>query len=672
MFLAWNDKPKKSELTKENLGGKGFGLFEMQKLGVPVPEFVVIPTTLCVEYMAKPAETTMKVKTIAKEIVDRFTKELGYLPLLSVRSGARVSMPGMMDTILNVGTGDEATVTYCTKLGTRAAADCRRRFLHMFGTTALGLPNSDFETDLENARAVAGVSTDAELSTDMLLAICDSYVKIYKDAGHKVPASAREQVELCILAVMNSWNSERAVAYREHNNIPNDWGTAVVIQRMVFGNMNDDSSSGVAFSRDPSTGSNELTGEFLPNAQGEDVVAGIRTPKPLTELPESVLDDLCNVSLKLEKHFHDMLDMEFTVEDGKLYMLQVRVAKRSARAWVRSSLDFHHEGLIDRDTVFERISRDQVKLLTQPVIDPSFKVPPHLTGIPGCAGVAVGRAAFTVERAVAYKAEGHDCILLRYETTPEDIKGMFASVGIVTATGGHTSHAAVVARGMDKVCVTGCSKMREITSQHATIVSDDDESKVYEGAKVTVDGTTGRIWFDIDVPVTDPTDDTDVADLVAFVNGTAGVVDVALPLSPGVVYKASQFLSDVPAPISKEILMIEDLDNAEDLVLTMMGDNFTDVAADNLAEWIKKHGITKVTMFTDKGPLPNKGPFEFVHVPKKDTLDSLMARPVTQDDIEAFFKGSLTSVRKLLEPQKLEDKFKIIGCQRHRLLTAFK
>lgn len=656
-FLAWNDKPTKGCLKKELLGGKGLGLFEMQKLGVPVPEFVVIPTTLCVEYMSKPAEAKMAVKKLAKEVTDRFVAELGFLPLLSVRSGARVSMPGMMDTILNVGMGDSMTADFVAKLPDRTRKDCSRRFLHMFGSTVFGLDDHVFEAIIMAAKSEFGAESDADLTADQLQEIADSYKGLIAAHGHKFPTKAREQIEACILAVMESWNSLRAIEYRKHNGIPDDWGTAVVIQRMVFGNMNDDSNSGVAFSRDPATGANNLIGEFLPNAQGEDVVAGIRTPLPLTDLPQKVLLDLGETSTKLEQHFRDMLDMEFTVEDGKLYMLQVRTAKRSARAWVRSTLDMVDEGLIDRKTAFERIKREHVRLLSRPVIDPKFKTKPHLTGIPACAGVVTGVAVFSAPAAVQMKEAGKDCILIRHETSPEDIAGMFAAVGIVTATGGTTSHAAVVARGMDKVCVTGCEKL-SVTGGSVKIAADTGVHDVQVGMKVTVDGSTGRIWIDTDVPVSDPTDDPDLKRLAEFVEEGAGdTADVVLPLSPGSVYMATQFLGDVPPPTEKKIWVFDNGEEfaASDPLLTLTGDPSKETAK-RMNAWASKHGVDMTV----------------VKLVDKPSLNDLLDRPCTPQELEKALGGvDVDALRKLVAPAKLEDKFQFIGCQRHRLLAAF-
>jgi pyruvate,orthophosphate dikinase len=656
-----------NEYSKEILGGKGFGLAEMSKLDIPVPEFVVIPTTLCVEYMADPQAVLKKLPKIAEGIVNYFKKDCGFLPLLSVRSGARVSMPGMMDTILNVGIGDEEVKKFTSTMNTRQANDCMRRFYHMYATTVLGMENLPFEHAMTAAREEAGVETDAQLDQKMLGKVANQYKEMVKS---QMPGTAAKQIESCILAVMNSWNSERAVAYRDEMGIPHDWGTAVVVQRMVFGNMNDDSSSGVAFSRDPSDGFDEITGEFLPNAQGEDVVAGIRTPLPLTEMSDTQLSALCDVAVQLEAHFRDMLDMEFTVEDGKLYMLQVRTAKRSARAAVRCALDMHKDDTaLTRDEVFARITREQVKTLTRPVIDPKFKEKPHLTGIPGCAGVATGKAAFTVEQAVAYKEAGEPCILIRHETTPDDIKGMFASVGILTATGGHTSHAAVVARGMDKVCVTGCEQMK--VASNSAVIDGDTMYGIEPGMKVTLDGTTGRVWTDIDVPVSDPTGDPLIAELVEFVNGSSGNADVFLPDSPGTVYYSSQFIGAVPPPIAKEVMVIEDMSDSNDQLLTLCGaDSIGDVAGPALVLWAMEHGV-KVKLFSSHATEIEQG--EYVDImPIGKGLDALLDRPVTQSEIETFFKGSMTAVRKLLAPVKLEDKFKIVGCQRYRLLSAFK
>lgn len=655
-FYTWKSPPK--DRSKEHLGGKGAGLFDMLLAGVPVPEFVVIPTSACVGYMAKPAEGKMAAKAAAQNVIDCFIDELGYLPLLSVRSGARVSMPGMMDTILNVGIGDALTNPYTKKLPPKSFADCQRRFLQMYGSTVLGIDSELFEKTMTSFRAEAGVQTDAELSAGQLGDVAMAFQQVYKSNGKNLSLDARTQIECCILAVMDSWNGERAVAYRNEMGIPHDWGTAVVIQRMVFGNMNDNSSSGVLFSRCAATGKNELTGEFLPNAQGEDVVAGIRKPLPLVDLPEPILTKLASVVDMLEQKYLDMLDIEFTVEDGQLYLLQVRTAKRSARAWVRSTLDMLKDGLLDdflpnaRAAVYQRIKREHVRLLSRPVVDPSFQTKPHIVGLPACAGVVTGIACFSAPAAVALKEAGQNAILIRHETSPDDIAGMFASVGILTATGGATSHAAVVARGMDKVCVTGAESMSvsENKAQSGGWV-------IKAGSKVTIDGSTGNVWIELDVPVSDPTSDKDLADLIQFVEaGCPPTQDVVLPGSPGSVYMASQFLAEVPLPTAEAVTIFDDgAECSQDPLFMLTGEpNILHL----MSQWLDKG---------DKGATAT-----VVNVGGKSSLKDLLQRPIRPEELTNCLGSDLDDLRLLVAPAKLEDKFQFVGCQRYRLLAAFK
>ena len=497
---------------KDVLGGKGANLAEMSSLGLPVPPGFTIPCEASVMYeaaaVASDAEGTAfheQIKTLVAEGIKYLVGKGKKSPLMSVRSGARVSMPGMMDTILNVGMTTE-TLPYWTKqLGAVAALDSYRRLIQMYASVALGIKLELFEEALTAMREDAGVKTDSELNEDQLNRLVKRYLKIVDEAGHTFPDTPMEQVMGAVAAVFRSWNNPRAKEYRKIHSIPDTWGTAVTVQSMVFGNLNDNSATGVLFSRDPSSGAKGMRGEFLVNAQGEDVVAGIRTPESLDKLciwNTKVADELYEVVQKLETHYKDMQDIEFTVEDGKLYLLQTRNGKRSAIAAFQIAYDMTNEGLITKDVAVGRVSPAQLYVAMQDQIDPSFKQEPHLTGLAAGGGVVTGEAVFTADDAINCKSP---CILVTKETDPDDIGGMNASVGILTATGGLTSHAAVVARGMNKSCVVGCT---DLVIQHlggsaytGHVKKDGASFTFVPGSSVTIDGATGRVWFNIKVPM---------------------------------------------------------------------------------------------------------------------------------------------------------------------------
>ena len=474
------------------LGGKGANLAEMAKLGLPVPSGVTIPTDLCIEYLALDAKYRY---SYLKELVTdhvmphlkTIEKEFGYMPLFSVRSGARVSMPGMMDTVLNVGLSSTNLVEWGLRLNTRAALDSFRRGIQMTGTTARDHPAGIYEGTLTRWRKEAGVKTDAELTHEHLGQLVDEYIKIYETIeGEKYPSDLVDHLILCIDAVFTSWNTERAIYYRKMNDYPDDWGTAVNVQAMVFGNMNDGSCSGVLFTRNPSTGEPKLTGEYLINAQGEDVVAGTRTPETLDHMHgwshDGCYEELVCWAENLEAHYRDMQDIEFTVQDGKLWILQTRNAKRSAKAKFRVAFDLREEKAIDTKTMRSRITGADFDALTSTQIDPSFKGTPNHTGLGAGGSLVCGRVALTSDAAIKLSKLNDDVILVRHETTPDDIAGMDASDGILTTTGGATSHAAVVARGMNKVCVVGCSEL--------------NVSGLNNCDWVTINGATGEVWLE--------------------------------------------------------------------------------------------------------------------------------------------------------------------------------
>jgi len=500
---------------KELLGGKGCGLCEMTRIGLPVPPGFVLTTEVCHEFyvngMKYPAGLEDEVKKYLVELEGKMSKKLGdpQEPLLvSVRSGAAISMPGMMDTILNLGLTDVSVKGLIAKTkNERFALDCYRRFIQMFSEIAMGIDHSDFEEIITATKKVRGVKLDFELSVDELKSLIEQYKTLYKEKTKEdFPQDAQKQLWIAITAVFKSWNNDRAIIYRKLNNIVGLKGTAVTVQSMVFGNMGDDCATGVAFTRNPSTGENKFYGEFLPNAQGEDVVAGIRTPKPIEEL-EKILPEaykqLLGVRATLEKHYKDMQDIEFTIQGSKLFMLQTRSGKRTAHAAVRVAVEMVAEGVFDEKTALMRVDPYQLDQLLHKTLDPKGKKEAKLIGkgLPASPGAAVGQVVFTAEEAKAWKENAKKVILVRKETSPEDIEGMNAAIGILTATGGMTSHAAVVARGMGKCCVAGCGSL---------YVKDEKEKlceiggvPIHEGDWITIDGSMGEVFLG-QLPVMDP------------------------------------------------------------------------------------------------------------------------------------------------------------------------
>jgi len=486
---------------KDILGGKGANLAEMTNLGIPVPPGFTISAEVCDYYYKHgekyPEGLEEEIESHLKRLEEQTGKKFGDRdnPLLvSVRSGAAISMPGMMDTVLNLGLNDEV-VEGVAKLtnNDRFAWDSYRRFIQMFGNVVMGIDHDKFEKVLESQKKKKGVSLDTELDTDDLKEVVKEYKKLYKaETGEDFPQEPKEQLWKAINAVFGSWNNERAIKYREINEIKGLLGTAVNVQTMVFGNMGNDSGTGVAFSRDPSTGEKKFYGEFLMNAQGEDVVAGIRTPETLEDMkrdmPE-IYNQLSEIKDKLEQHYKDMQDMEFTIEKGKLYMLQTRTGKRTAQAAVKIAVDMVKEGLIDKETAIMRVSPNQLDQLLHPMIDPKASVDVIAKGLPASPGAAVGEIVFTAQEAEEEAAKGKDVILVRIETSPEDIGGMNAAQGILTARGGMTSHAAVVARGMGKCCVVGCSDVHILSENECEISG----ISLKKGDFITLNGTTGEV-----------------------------------------------------------------------------------------------------------------------------------------------------------------------------------
>ncbi len=494
---------------RDILGGKGAGLAEMSKAGVPVPPGFTISTEVCnlfFEHGNKvPSEVDEQIHTALERLENEMGKKLGEGddPLLvSVRSGAKFSMPGMMNTILNLGLNDQATEALARKTGNpRFAYDCYRRFIQMFGEVALHIDMAKFDHVFDTRKAKVHAKLDTDLTAEDLKFVIDEYKRLVKkDTGREFPQDAHEQLTLARDAVFNSWNTPKAVYYRRMEKISDSIGTAANVQAMVFGNMGENSGTGVGFTRNPSTGERTFYGEFLVNAQGEDVVAGIRTPQPIAEL-EHVMPEaykqLREITANLEKHYRDVQDFEFTIEEGKLYMLQTRNGKRTGPAAVRVAVDMVEEKLISKKEAVQRVAPAQLDQLLHPVLDPAMRkaLQKIATGLPASPGAAVGRAAFTSEDAVAMAPNG-PVLLVRKETTPDDIHGMDVSKGILTAVGGLTSHAAVVARGMGRPCVVGASSIAvNEAKKEASILFEGKKMVVKEGDWISLDGTLGEVYL---------------------------------------------------------------------------------------------------------------------------------------------------------------------------------
>jgi len=499
--------------NKQLLGGKGANLCEMTQIGLPVPPGFVISTEACLKYFDEsklPKGLMEEVRTHIEALEKKAGKGFGSPsnPLLvSVRSGSALSMPGMMDTILNLGLNDKTAegMVQMTK-NERFVYDAYRRFLQLFGKIALGVEDSLFDAIMHRCKEKAGVQLDTELQADSLKELCQDFKDlIKKKTGRVFPADVYQQLELAIVAVFNSWMGKRAIDYRREFNITPQManGTAVNIVAMVFGNMGETSATGVGFTRDPGTGENRIYGEYLVNAQGEDVVAGIRTPKPIHELRRDmpkVYRELVNLRLTLEDHYKEVQDFEFTIENGKLYCLQTRNGKMNAWALVRSSMEMQNQGLISEEQALLRIKPEELEQLLHPQIDPNVKLKALAEGIPASPGAATGQIVLDADKAEQLGRSGEKVLLIREETKPEDIHGFFASQGILTARGGKTSHAAVVARGMGKPCVAGCEDLKINMSKRTIKIG---EESFAEGDILTIDGFNGTIYAG-PIPVIEP------------------------------------------------------------------------------------------------------------------------------------------------------------------------
>lgn len=511
---------------RELLGGKGANLAEMTNLGLPVPQGFTVTTEACTRYYQdgqKIADEVVEQIYDAMEKTEQIVgKKFGDLDnpfLVSIRSGSRASMPGMMDTILNLGLNDVAVKGLAKGTNNeKFAYDSYRRFIQMFSDVVMGIDKENFDKILNKVKADNGVELDSDLSAENLKEIVALYKDMYKEIkGEDFPQDPKDQLIASVEAVFRSWDNPRAIVYRRMNDIPSDWGTAVNIQAMVFGNMGEDSGTGVAFTRDPATGENVLYGEYLMNAQGEDVVAGIRTPNPISHLKDTnpeVYDEFVKYAEELEKHYKDMQDMEFTIEKGKLYMLQTRNGKRTAAAAVKIAVDLVKEGLISKEEALLKVDPSQLDALLHPtfVQEALDKAKPVAKGLPASPGAAFGAVYFTAATAKAAVDAGQKVILVREETSPEDIEGMYAAEGILTARGGMTSHAAVVARGIGACCVAGCSEISINYKDKSFVAS----GKVFkEGDMISLDGSTGLVYGEI-IKTQEPTLTGDFATIMQW------------------------------------------------------------------------------------------------------------------------------------------------------------
>jgi len=493
---------------KSLLGGKGANLAEMSKIGLPVPPGFTITTEACIHYIeiGEKLEDSLKESIFEhlSDLEDAIGKDFGDVndPLLvSVRSGAVISMPGMMDTILNLGLNDKSVEGLAKKTSNpRFAYDSYRRLIQMFGNVVLGIPGYEFDNYLERKKEKKNYDNDTDLTVDDLKDIIKDFKALIKNRKDiEFPQKPEEQLLMAIKAVFSSWNNNRAISYRNHNDIPHDLGTAVNVQTMVFGNIGDNSGTGVAFTRNPATGENKVFGEFLLNAQGEDVVAGIRTPKNISELKDlmpEVYEEFMEVTETLEQHYKDMQDIEFTIQEGDLFLLQTRTGKRTADAAINIAVDMEEEGLIDKETAIMRIDPEDISQLLHPNFkeDELEKADLLATGLAASPGAAIGKIYFNSEDAAEAAADGEDVILVRKETSPEDIEGMVKSNGILTSRGGMTSHAAVVARGMGKCCVAGAGDIQVDESTRQFFV---DDRVFNEGDYISLNGSTGEVYAGI-------------------------------------------------------------------------------------------------------------------------------------------------------------------------------
>jgi pyruvate,orthophosphate dikinase len=577
---------------KSILGGKGAGLAEMTRIGLPVPQGFTISTEACIEYYKNnkiyPEGLLEQIKDKLKQLEEVSNKKFGDSknPLLvSVRSGAAISMPGMMDTVLNLGLNDATINGILEKTqNNRFVYDSYRRFIQMFGNVVLAIEHDKFEELLEEIKKELKVKLDTEIDYKGLKELVESYKKlIKKETGKDFPQDPELQLKMSIDAVFNSWNNKRAITYRKINRIPDDLGTAVNVQEMVFGNMGEDSGTGVGFTRNPSTGEKEYYGEYLLNAQGEDVVAGIRTPMPLSNLKNDlpkVYEELIKVIQLLEKNYKDVQDFEFTIEKEKLYLLQTRTGKRTAQAAVKIAVDMVEERIISKEEAILRVEPNQLNQLLHKRIDPNAKIKVIAKGLPASPGAAYGKVVFTADEAEQLGKEKEQVILVRTETTPDDIHGMVEAQGVLTSRGGMTSHAAVVARGMGKACVAGCSAL-SINAKKETI--NVNNITIKKGEFITIDGGSGEVFLG-KVPTIDPEMSEEFKILLSWANEKKRLGVYANADTPEDALKARElgaegigltrtehmFMAQDRLPIVQEMIMADNKKNREEALKKLL------------------------------------------------------------------------------------------------------
>lgn len=577
---------------KSILGGKGAGLAEMTRIGLPVPQGFTISTEACIEYYRNgtryPEGLEEQIKDKLKQLEKISKKKLGdpKNPLLvSVRSGAAISMPGMMDTVLNLGLNNFTIqgIIEITK-NERFAYDSYRRFIQMFGNVVLGIEHDKFEILLEEVKKELKVKLDPEIECEGLKKLLERYKNlIKKETGKDFPQDPELQLKMAIDAVFNSWNNKRAITYRKINKIPDDLGTAVSVQEMVFGNMGDNSGTGVGFTRNPSTGEKEYYGEYLLNAQGEDVVAGIRTPMPLSNLKNDLpklYKELIKVIQLLEKNYKDVQDFEFTIEKEKLYLLQTRTGKRTGQAAVKIAVDMVEERIISKEEAILRVEPNQLNQLLHKRIDPNAKIKVIAKGLPASPGAAYGKVVFTADEAEQLGKEKEQVILVRTETTPDDIHGMVEAQGVLTSRGGMTSHAAVVARGMGKACVAGCSAL-SINAKKETI--NVNNITIKKGEFITIDGGSGEVFLG-KVPTIDPEMSEEFKTLLSWANEKKRLGVYANADTPEDALKARElgaegigltrtehmFMAQDRLPIVQEMIMADNKKNREEALKKLL------------------------------------------------------------------------------------------------------
>ena len=655
---------------RDLLGGKGAGLAEMTRLGLPVPPGFTITTEACRAYTEAGRLSAGLMESVAEylEVLEGVTsKRLGDSdnPLLvSVRSGAAVSMPGMMDTVLNLGLNDAAVAGLARRTGDeRFAYDSYRRFIQMFGDIVLKIPHERFEEALEILKEERGVEEDPQLEAADLKELVNVYKEIVEaEADRPFPEDPAEQLELAIRAVFDSWDNNRAIAYRREFGIPDSLGTAVTVQAMVFGNMGEDSATGVAFTRDPSTGEQGIFGEFLLNAQGEDVVAGIRTPRPLEEMMEAMphaFSELLETMQRLEHEYRDMQDVEFTVERDALYMLQTRSGKRTAAAAIKIARDMAEEGFIRKDEALLRIDPGQLEQLLHPRMDPVAEVEVLCTGLGASPGAATGKIVLTAQEAAERGGAGDAVILVRKETDPDDVEGMMRAKGVLTALGGMTSHAAVVARGMGKPAVTGCSALK--IDSHAGAFS--VNGRVFEaGDVITIEGTSGRVIAG-EVPLVEPEIDEDFETILRWADRVRALGVRANADTPEDARRAREFGAEGIGLCRTEHMFMEEgrLRIVREMILSE-DERALDAALEKL-EPLQKEDFEKIFKAMDGLPVTVRLLDPPLHEFLPDSKD--LAAKVAEAEAHGENAGEL--VRQLRIAERLEEVNPMLGLRGVRL-----